>query len=119
MPGRLFISYRVSSDADLVERMYHQLRGIGVDVWWDKKCLPPGQLWEDGFADGLFSADVFVPILSKRALAGFAELHADSPCDNVLLEHRLALELKARNELSGIFPVFVGEPVASESLGEG
>ena len=28
----------------------------------------------------------------QAALASFAELHADSPCDNVLLEHLLALE---------------------------
>ena len=86
-------------------------------MWWDAKCLPPGKPWEEGFADGLFGCDVFVPFLSKAALASFASLSADSRCDNVLLEYRLALELKARGELRGIFPVFVGDLKDIESLG--
>ena len=51
--GRLFLSYRVDADAGLVEQIYYQLRTQGADVWWDKECLPPGQPWEVGFADGL------------------------------------------------------------------
>ena len=116
---RLFLSYRVSTDADLVERVYDKLRSLGVAVWWDRKCLLPGQPWEDGFADGLLASDVFVPFLSKAALAPFASLQADSQCDNVLLEYRLALELKARGQIDSIFPVFVGEPVVSDVLGDG
>jgi len=108
--GRLFLSYRVNADARLVEKVYYRLRSEGVDVWWDKKCLEPGQPWEDSFADGLMGADVFVPFLSKTALAPFQALESTSRCDNVLLEYRLAAELKARGELRAIFPVFVGEP---------
>ena len=48
-------------------------------------CLKKGQPWEDGFADGLFDATVFVPVLSTAGLANFARLEADSPCDNVRL----------------------------------
>ena len=108
--GRLFLSYRVNADARLVEKVYYRLRSEGVDVWWDKKCLEPGQPWEDSFADGLMGADVVVPFLSKTALAPFQALESTSRCDNVLLEYRLAAELKARGELRAIFPVFVGEP---------
>ena len=109
VPGRVFLSYRVKADAQLVERLYDKLRIRGVDVWWDAKCLPPGQPWEEGFADGLLSSDVFVPVLSKSALAPLASLSAASTCDNVLLEYRMALELKARSHLRAIFPVLVGE----------
>ena len=35
---RVFLSYRVASDADLVERLYYSLRAESVDVWWDKRC---------------------------------------------------------------------------------
>jgi hypothetical protein len=35
---RVFLSYRVASDADLVERRYYRLRAESVDVWWDKRC---------------------------------------------------------------------------------
>jgi hypothetical protein len=45
-------------------------------TWWDKLCLPPGQPWEQGFADDLRSSDVFVSVLSKAALAPFAQLTA-------------------------------------------
>jgi hypothetical protein len=35
LPGRIFLSYRVDTDADLVERMYDKLSSHGIDVWWD------------------------------------------------------------------------------------
>ena len=57
-----------------------------------------------GFADGLFGSKIFVPVLSKAGLAGFAELQEDSPCDNVLLEHFLALEMQKRGLLRDHLP---------------
>ena len=50
-----------------------------------------------------------VPVLSAKLLAGFEKLVLGSPCDNVLLEHAMTLELVARGETKGIFPVLVGE----------
>jgi len=37
------------------------------------------------------------------------KLQESSRCDNVLLEWRLALELKERGMIEGIFPVMIGE----------
>jgi len=111
----IFLSYRVASDQALAEELYNRLLALGLRVWWDKKCLKPGQPWEDGFADGLFSSSILVPVLSKGALATFATLTPDSPCDNVLLEHLLALEQHQRGKLKAIFPVFVGEPIDGSS----
>ena len=117
MRSRVFLSYRVSADAALVETLYYQLLARGVDVWWDKKCLQPGMPWEEGFADGLLSSQIFVPVLSKDALAPFLLLDGASRCDNVLLEFRLALELKARGVLKAIFPIFVGDRLRWPRLG--
>jgi hypothetical protein len=79
-------------------------------VWWDKLCLEDGKRWEEGFADGLCSANVFIPVLSRAALASCADLTAGSDtCDNLVLEHQLAIELEKRGQLRAIFPVFVGE----------
>jgi len=114
---QVFLGYRVASDADLVERLYDKLKAAGVNVWWDKRCLPAGQPWEQGFADGLCSSDVFVPILSKTALAPCAYLTAASACDNVLLECRMALELQHRGHVRAIFPVLVGDLEHHSSLG--
>ena len=105
----IFLSYRVASDQKLVEQLYNRLLALKLRVWWDVKCLKPGQPWEDGFADGLFASSVFVPVLSKGALASFARLEAGSRCDNVLLEHLLALEQWERGKIRAIFPLFVGE----------
>ena len=60
------IGCRVNSESELVERFFDQLRAQGVPAWWD------------GF-DGLNHAEVFVPVLSKAALASFASLtpHAE------------------------------------------
>jgi hypothetical protein len=104
----IFLSYRVSTDADVVAALYDKLTALGVRVWWDKVCLEPGQAWEEGFADGLLSSAIFVPILSKGALSSFATLAADSPCDNVLLEYVLALDHRERGRLKACFPLFVG-----------
>ena len=115
--AKVFLSYRVKADAELVERLYDKLRAEGVDVWWDKKCLPRGQGWEEGFANALEKSDIFVPVLSKQALAPFEHLKTDSGCDNVLLEYQMALDLKKRRDLLSIFPVLVGEPREDRALG--
>jgi len=36
---RIFLGYRVASDAELVEKLYYRLRTEGLDVRWDKRCL--------------------------------------------------------------------------------
>ena len=115
----VFLSYRVASDAALVEVLHDKLTMRGVRVWWDRKCLLPGQPWEEGFADGLFASSVFVPVLSKAGLKKFGELTAGSWCDNVLLEHRMALELKHRGALELIYPIMVGEVQPLGTLGDG
>jgi hypothetical protein len=106
---RLFLSYRVNADKHLAETLHDKLRAEHVDVWWDGRCLPDGQSWEEGFVDGLCTSDIFVPIMSKAALAPCANLMTSSRCDNVILEYQVALDLKSRKQLRAIFPVLVGE----------
>ena len=115
----VFLSYRVRTDAELVEQLYYMLCAHGLRVWWDKKCLVDGQKWEEGFADGLFASTIFVPVLSKGALAPFGSLTSDSKADNVLLEYTLALEAMAQGSICrGIFPIMVGEIKQDSQLGE-
>jgi hypothetical protein len=35
----VFISYRVSTDYELAEKLYTELTKRGVKVWWDKTSL--------------------------------------------------------------------------------
>ena len=119
-----FLSYRVASDRPLAERLYTLLTAASWAVFWDVKCLKPGESWEEGFCRGLAQSHIFVPILSRGAInhasqakQSFAHLHPDSPCDNVLLEYMLAVEMHQRSLLRFIYPIFVGD--LEEGHGEG
>jgi hypothetical protein len=45
------------------------------------------------------------------AWQNYSNLQMDSRCDNVFLEHRLAVELRNLGMLDKIFPVLIGDPV--------
>ena len=121
----VFVSYRVASDSFHVELLYNLLCERGLRVWWDRKCLKPGVEWKEGFCAGLANSNAFVCLLSKGAInhpekswQNFSKLTADSKCDNVFLEHRLALELKGLGLISKIFPMFIGEVLETHSTSE-
>ena len=58
----------------------------------------------------MMQSRAFVCVLSKNGIKQrFENLTPDSRVDNVLLEHRMSLELKSRGFLEGIYPLFVGE----------
>ena len=112
----VFLSYRVASDSQHVEKLHCLLTAEGFKVYWDKLCLEPGVDWEQGFCEGLVSSRAFVPLLSRDAInhpdkdwQNFSKLTADQPnCDNVFLEHRLAVELQGLGLIEKMFPVFIG-----------
>ena len=111
----VFLSYRVASDSKHAEMLYNMLRGAGLRVWWDKECLKPGEPWDVGFCVGLMKSKVFLPIISQGAIGCFTDLQCCSPCDHLLLEFVLALELRERGRLDKIFPLFIGP---KDSTGE-
>ena len=118
----VFISYRVASDSKHAEILYDKLTTLGLRVWFDKKSLLAGKNWEEGFCDGLVSSRAFVCLLSKGAIAhpankrqNLSQLSPTSNCDNVLLEHQLALEMRAMGMLDSVFPVFIGEEEPNNS----
>jgi hypothetical protein len=94
-------------DLQFTERLFALLTKRGRKVWWDKVCLETGKNWEEGFCDGLVNSRVAAMLLSKEALASTAELKHGSRCDNVVLEHALALELHERHLLECIIPVYL------------
>lgn len=126
----VFLSYRESIDLHIACELDAALAAAGVNVWWDKRpgCLEAGKNWIDFFCSGLANSRCFIPILSRGAInapgpasdgragdppgsAGWnwSALQATSPCDNVLLEHLLALEFEQRGLIERICPVFVGD----------
>ena len=114
---QIFLSYRVAYDQQYVEMLYDILtQKLGLTVWLDKKCLLNGMKWEEGFCKGLMDSTAFVCLISGDAVnhptntrSSFTNLTHSSPCDNVLLEHQLALEFREQGLLQHIFPIFVGQ----------
>ena len=90
-----------------------------MKVWYDQVSLQPGVPWEEGFCEGMMKSRAFVPLLSRRALVNFEHLNEGSSCDNVLLEYRLAQELRVSGFIEKIYPVMIGdrEEVLPESTG--
>ena len=119
MPGDIpkydvFLSYRQATELALVETLHYKLTAHGLHVFWDKRCLADGKNWEEGFAAGLCDSGIFVPVISRAATKShFEKLAVDSSVDNVLLEHRLSLELEKRELITHIYPVYVGDTSSS------
>ncbi len=112
----IFISYRVASDTHHADVLYNRLTQEGYRVWWDAKCLEPGQDWKEGFCEGIVNSKTFMCLLSKEAInhptkewQNFFKLTKSSKCDNVFLEHRLALELKQFGLIESVFPIMIGD----------
>ena len=112
----VFLSYRVASDSKHAELLYKILTAAGLRVWWDKACLKLGEQWDVGFCIGLLKSKTFLPIISQGAIGCFESLSTTSPCDHLLLEFVLALELRERGRLDKIFPIFIGhkDPTTNE-----
>lgn len=111
-----FISYRVGSDLAIATRLYDELTARGFKIWFDKKCLEAGVDWKEGFCAGLANSRTFISLLSRGAINNpqqprccYPRLTEDSPCDNVLLEQRLALELCDLGLIDRLYPVLIGD----------
>lgn len=59
----------VGSDFAVAEALHHALVRRGMRVWWDQVCLRPGEPWADGFTRGLVQSAVYVPVISRDAIA--------------------------------------------------
>ena len=106
----IFISYRVDSDADFAGKLFDLCEASGYSTYIDKERIRDGHKWAEEFVDGLSNSRVFIPIISKAGQKErFSNLNADSYCDNVLLEYRLALEYLEKQRIELIYPIFVPE----------
>jgi hypothetical protein len=63
----VFLSY-ASEDRESVEAIKGQLEAAGVDVWFDKQNLDPGDPFEDKILRNIERCSLFVPIISRRCL---------------------------------------------------
>ncbi|KAJ1567672.1 hypothetical protein HK405_005175 [Cladochytrium tenue] len=109
-----FISYRVASDSKLALELYlwlerQMIRDAAgkvrpVRVFLDQRCLKKGQLWRDGFTQGLKNSRCVLMLVSSGALRRMSS--SDFEVDSVLIEWETAI-LAGKRKLCVPQPVFV------------
>lgn len=67
-PGAIFISY-ASQDRQAAEAMKEALERYGLEVWFDKKDLEPGDDWRYTIKHNIRQCSLFLPLLSRRTQA--------------------------------------------------
>lgn len=119
----VYLSYRMAADTTLAEEIYRHLTHRGCTVWLDSKCQVDDSVLDKKLMHGLLRSRVFIPIMSRNAINNpsneynnLSKLTESTPyVDNLLLEYRLALELKRRGLIEVIYPILVGDVMESES----
>ena len=64
---KVFISYAHNDEA-LAARIVASLEKAGLDAWYDKREIMPGDNWADKIAQGLRESDAMVVLLTAHAL---------------------------------------------------
>jgi CheY-like chemotaxis protein len=64
---KVFLSYS-RADETHAERLYKQLTEYGLDVWFDKESLLPGQSWEEEIRQEIQRSDYVILLLSKKSV---------------------------------------------------
>ncbi len=66
-PGAVFLSY-ASGDWPAVEKLKIALEQSGVDVFFDRDQLKPGNDWEGKLRHSIHDCSLFVPVISRQTL---------------------------------------------------
>ena len=66
-PGAVFLSY-ASGDWPAVEKLKAALEEAGVDVFFDRDQLQPGNEWEGKLRRSIHQCSLFVPVISQQTL---------------------------------------------------
>src|ERR1700694_1857361 len=64
---KVFISHS-SGDEALANKLVSYLEAEGLDAWYDKREIMPGDNWADKIAQGLRESDAMVVLLTANAL---------------------------------------------------
>jgi len=106
-----FISYRVSKDAATAVKLAAFLDGAkrpdgsNFITYLDKNCLVQGKNWESGFSYGINNSKAILLLISEGLITTMYNKAKAGDVDNVLKEHKMALQLKTKGKL--IIPVYL------------
>lgn len=66
-PTRCFLSY-AKEDFAFAERLASDLTSVGIEVWFDRRSLTPGQKWRYQILKAIEDSDFFLALLSNKAI---------------------------------------------------
>ncbi len=64
---KIFISYYAHADIPMAERIYNDLKGYGLNIWFDKENFLPGKAWEIEVQNAIENDIYFLAVFSSRS----------------------------------------------------
>ena len=95
--AKIFLSY-AHIDLGYAKKIYDDLTRYGLEIWFDKESLLPGQDWEKEIRKAIRESDFFIALLSDKCLSKRGFVH---------LELKFSFEIVAKYfpEDTGIFVI--------------
>lgn len=66
--SHVFVSYS-RKDEDFTRRLVRDLKNAGLDVWFDRESIQPGEQWDKEIEEGLRAAIAVIVVLSPDSMA--------------------------------------------------
>ena len=73
---KIFLSY-AHADLGYAKKIFDDLKRYGLEIWFDKESLLPGQDWEKEIRKAIRDSDYFIALLSKRSLSKRGFIHSE------------------------------------------
>ena len=74
--ARVFLSY-AHIDLGYAKKIYDDLKRYGLEIWFDKESLLPGQDWEKEIKKAIRESDFFIALLSDKCLSKRGFVHSE------------------------------------------
>lgn len=73
---KIFLSY-AHIDLGFAKKIDSDLKRYGLDIWFDKESLLPGQDWEKKIKKAIRESDYFIALLSEKCLSKRGFVHSE------------------------------------------
>ena len=64
----IFLSYS-KQDIDIARKFYNDLIANNIPVWFDEKCINPGQKWKEAIYKAIKECKYFIALLSSNSIS--------------------------------------------------